>query len=96
MKTGLLFDLPKTGPSIQTRINEFKKLHHIKTHRSDACPEAPWIALLPTDEDKDREIFDIMADSCRLYDEAKMLVESTGELSAIRKLCEMNSIDCNL
>lgn len=98
MITGLLFAVPPTRPSARSRLTEFKRKHGILTHRTDSFmrKEEPWLALLPTNEDKGKSVSQIMADSCRLYDESGYVATGTGELSAVRKLCELRGIECDL
>lgn len=45
----------------------------ILTHHAPHCEEAPWMAVQPFDEDKGKDIGNIMAESCRLYDDADAL-----------------------
>lgn len=93
-----LLDVPKSAPSLRQRITAFKKLHGILTFKTSRMKreEYPWIAVLPVEEDKGKDIGTIMAESCRLYDESGYLAEGTGELSAIRTLCQQLEIKCDL
>ncbi len=52
------------------RRDTWLKEHGILLHHSMACPEAPWLAVLPFTEDIGKDIGAIMAESCRLYDES--------------------------
>ena len=61
--------------------------HDIKTHRSDNVPESEsWMALMPQEKDRNRELADIMAESCRLYDECGHIGYGATEDDAIAEL----------
>lgn len=97
-KTGTLLDVPQDRPSTRTRLRSFTREHGILTFRSKGFTreEEPWIAIKPIPGDESKNIGEIMADSCRLYDEAGYLATGTGELTAVRKLCELRGITCEL
>lgn len=98
MKTAHLFEFPATAPSLRTKLTIFKKKHGIQTHRAKHLrrEEEPWLALIPFDDDRGKDIGQIMADSCRLYEEAGYCALATGELTAVRKLCRQQGIICEL
>lgn len=98
MNTPLLFDIPKDAPSYAARLTAFKAEHGILTHRARlfAREDHPWSAMLPLERDRGRDMADIMAESCRIYDEAGRVVTGTGELAAVRTLCENFKIPCPL
>lgn len=91
----MLFDIPPSEPSTQARLTVFKKALGILTIRGKGMrrEDHPWLALLPFDDDKGKDIGDIMARRCRLYDDAGFLATGTGELSAVRTLCEQRKIE---
>jgi hypothetical protein len=93
-----LLDVPATDASRGAKLAALKKEHGILTHRSGCLGkgEKPWIALLPIEEDKGKDLFDIMAESCRLYDESGWCAYAEGELSAVRLLCQQRGIACEL
>jgi hypothetical protein len=68
-------------------IKRLKAVECVKTHRSSIMTDAPWMALLPEKNDRERDIGDIMADSCRLYDEAGRIGYGDTEEAAIIDLC---------
>lgn len=93
-----LLEVPADRPSMKVRVAAFKKAHGILTHRAAhvAREDNPWIAVIPFEEDKGKELFDIMANSSRLYEETRMIGFGAGELSAIRHLMEQRGADCDL
>lgn len=96
MKQAKLIDVPKDAPSAKERIKAFKEQHKILTHNSDSCPEAPWLALKPRPEDEGKDMFDIITESCRLYDESGWCAEGKTQTEAIKQLCRNLEIKCNL
>jgi hypothetical protein len=90
-----LFDIAPDRPSRRVRLSEFKRKHGILTHCAKHMDE-PWSACLPLDGDKGKAMAEIMSESCRLYDDSGRVVTADGELSAIRKLCAVNGIRCDL
>jgi hypothetical protein len=98
MKTPFLLKVPKTGPSKWQQLQKIKRKHNILTHRSPSMrrEDDPWIAIVPFDDDKGKPIWVIMAESCRLYDEAGQLATGQGELTTVRRLCEQLRIPCDL
>ena len=94
MKTATLFEIPITADSKRRKLTALKRRHGIQTHRCDGLSrrEEPWLAILPFDDDKGKDIGTIMAESCRLYEEAGYLATGTGELTAVQKLCKMRGI----
>ena len=68
-------------------IKRLKAIEYVKTHHSAIMTDAPWIAILPEMDDQDRDIVDIMADKCRIYDEAGWIGYGDTEESAIIDLC---------
>ena len=93
-----LFDIPKTHPTGQERLNAFKEQHGILTHKSGQSTEEwdNWMAVLPFDDDKGKSIGEIIGDSGRLYDESGYAAYGKGELKAVRKLCEQRKIPCDI
>jgi len=98
MKTPLLFETDKSGPSAREKLTAFKQEHGIKTHRAPHMQrsEHPWLAIIPFTDDKDKDIGTIMAESCRLYEESGYCATGEGELSAVRTLCKQRRIECHL
>jgi hypothetical protein len=108
MKTPLLFDVPKTHPSRIDRVNAFKKKHDIFTHyagRSFGKENEPWDALWVTGARKLLKGYtgsgvvipeELIANWCRLLDEASLLLTGKTERDAIRELCQCNNIPCDL
>jgi hypothetical protein len=98
MKTELLLDVKPTSKSARVKLTEFKRLHGIGTYCSPGLrrEDHPWIAIVPFDEDKGKSIGEIMAHSCRLYEESGYCATGAGELSAIRTLCKQLNIVCTL
>lgn len=95
MKTPMFFDVER-APSMKEKIRDFKRQHNIFTHRSELCrKDQPWSALLIELGDK-REPVQIIAEECTMLADAGRLVTGEGELSAIRILCQNNSIHCPL
>jgi uncharacterized protein YfaP (DUF2135 family) len=62
------------------------KKHGIKTHYAEHA-EYPWMAIAAMDEDKDRDIAEIMAEKCCLYEEQWRVAEGDTEDDAIYELC---------
>lgn len=98
MKTPLLFDLPATAPSFRSKLSDFKQAHGILTYKSVGMlrRDEPWIALIPFADDRGKEVGEIMAESCRLYEESGYCALGEGELTAVRKLCSQKKIVCPL
>lgn len=98
MKQLKLFEVEKQAPSRHDKIEAFKLATGILTHDAGqhAFRDDKWMALLPFDRDKGKEMVDIMAESCRLYDESEHVATGPGELTAIRKLCQQLNINCTL
>jgi hypothetical protein len=96
MQTSILLDVPRTAPSNRVKLTAFKEAHGIKTHQAKHMrrEDEPWLAIIPFDEDKEKCVGEIMADSCRLYEESGYCATGTGEVSAIRKLCKQRGITC--
>lgn len=93
-----LIDVPPTTPSRGARLRALCEQHGILTHRA-ACRErgqAPWMALLPVAADAGRDLFDIIGDSARLYEESGRVAFGEGQLSTVRELCRKNGIECDL
>lgn len=88
----VLIDVPPDGPTRAERIEAFKKAHNILT--LEGCDD--WIALIPFREDEGKSIFDCIAQSCRLYDEAGQSATGQTEDGAIITLCEQQKITCPL
>lgn len=61
------------------------------THRNTEC-DPPWCAILVQERDKGKSIGLIMAESCRLYDEAGWYAEGDTELEAMEELAVKNKI----
>lgn len=98
MNIGHLFECLPDRPSLRVKLTAFKKKHGIKTHRAIGLSreEEPWLAIIPFKEDKGKSVCEIMAYSCRLYEEAEFCAFGTGELTAVRKLCRQQGIICEL
>ena len=98
MKTGTLFEVPTTSPSKRVKLTAFKRAHGIQTHHAPHMQreDEPWLAIIPFDEDQGKTIGTIMAESCRMYEESGYCATGTGELTAVRKLCEQRRIACSL
>ncbi len=98
MKTAsLLIHVPPTKKSAYLELKEFREKHGILTHSASwARKDHPWLALQAFDADKGKDIALIIAESCRLYEEAGYLSTGQGELSAVRALCEKLNILCPL
>lgn len=97
MKTPPLFNVEPTRKTRRVLLSEFKAKHGIETYRSQMRREDhPWIALLRFDCDTGKSIGQVMAESCRLYDESGYLATGEGELSAVRKLCQQRGITCSV
>lgn len=98
MRTPLLLDVPKSAPSAHERLQVFKAKHGILTHYAPHMRgfDDTWLALIPFEEDKGRDVGDAMAHNCRLYDEAGRCATAKGELSAVRLLCQQLNIPCDL
>lgn len=93
-----LLDVPRSAPNKAKLLRDFKNQHDIQTHRAThmAREDHPWLALRPFAEDDRKDIGTIMAESCRLYEEAGQCATGTGELTAMRTLCQQLNIPCNL
>lgn len=98
MNIGHLFECLPDAPSLRVKLTAFKKKHGIKTHRAKwfSREEEPWLALIPFEDDKGKNVGQIMAESCRLYEESERCAFGTGELTAVRKLCQQQGIVCEL
>jgi len=95
MKTPPLINVEPTRKTKRVLFSEFKAKNGIETHRIQMRREDhPWIALLRFDSDVGKSICQVMAESCRLYDESGHLATGEGELSAVRKLCQQRGIHC--
>lgn len=95
-----LFDLPAPDKTCSTaaQLTAFCKLHGILTHKAGPCHDRTdrWMALLPIPEHKGKPIYDIMAEWCRVYDESNRIATGPGKLSAVRALCKLQNIPCDL
>lgn len=85
-----LFDIEE---SLSPRM---KWVHGMKagvmlTHYNADC-ENPWCAILVQTEDKGKTIGLIMAESCRLYDEAGLYAEGSTEIDAMEELAVKNNL----
>lgn len=99
MITPMLLEVARSAPSLRQRITAFKRSRGILTHCGPAlCTDdwERWLALIPFDEDKDKNIGECMADHCRLYEDSGYCATAKGELSVIRKLCCQLGIHCDL
>lgn len=97
-----LFTVPKTGPTKRERIDAFKKEHAIWTYGTN---KYQWDAILVSHSRKklkgygvtqNTEPFELVASYCRLLEEADLLVTGPSEIGAIRELCHLNDIPCQL
>lgn len=68
-------------------LKRLKAVECVKTHHSAIMIDAPWMAILPETDDRERDVGDIMADKCRLYDEAGWIGYGDTEEEAIIDLC---------
>lgn len=98
MKQIALLEVTPDKPSSGVLLRAFKKTHGILTYRTRGFlrDDRPWIALLPFDSDQRKDIATIISESARLYEECGQVSESTGELSAVRTLCQNMKIPCPL
>lgn len=91
-----LFQLPCKQPRKRRSdqaLFDLARKHHVKTMRSRTMPkDEAWLAVLPQEEDRERRIVDIMADSCRLYDDAGLIATGRTRAKAIQELLENNHI----
>lgn len=94
MKQPVLLEVPKTHPTKHEILKAFMEKHGVLSHLCRGMGQRKWMALIPIDEDKGKSLFDIMAESCRLYDEAGMIGEAESELQAVRNLCHQRNIPC--
>ncbi len=84
MSTPELFS-PEEGKQDSPKLAWIKR-RGILTHFSAQFPKWQWIAILPTEDDRNKDIGTIMAESCRLYDEAGRVGDGETEDEAI---CEL-------
>lgn len=106
MKTPNLLTVPKAGLTKREKLTAFKKLHKIQTHRASQMrrEEHPWSALLmspalqlASDYGSDAATMpELVAEFCRLLDEQRLLVNGPTEREAVRELCRLNGIVCEL
>ena len=96
MKHPVLLEVEPVGPSAKVLLNAFKKRHHILTHCASHQDDTRWLAVLPFTGEEGRDIFELMADKCRLYDEAGHTGYGRGELSAVRDLCKNAGLLCEI
>lgn len=107
MKTPNLFDVPKDAPTRKERLNAFKFANDIETHYCKVFEDEhlPWMACKmdsarqirePYRNSKDESLGSIMADVCRLLEEAGVIAEGKTERDSIIRLCENLDITCNL
>jgi len=84
---------PDLAPCKSPRLLWLERQGFLTHHNPELSDEeSPWIALLPEQEDKDKVVGQIMAESCRLYDEVFGLGYGTTEQEAILDLCKKKSI----
>lgn len=79
--TDMLFDIPPTPPR-KKEWEIVKEKYGILTHYNKDC-EYPWLALLPYERDKGRDIGDVMSESCVTYEEAERIREAETEEGAV-------------
>jgi len=90
MNTPTLFDLPEQK---SPRLLWVERLGFLTHHTPElSAEEGPWIAILPEEDDKGKDIGEIMSESCRLYDEVFGMGYGTTEEAAILELCRKKSI----
>lgn len=58
----------------------------IKTHHAPHAENAPWMALNAKEEDKDKDIAEIAAESCVTYDDEGLIGYGMSEKEAIGNL----------
>lgn len=95
MKTGLLFDVPATRPSHARRLHIFKRENCIETHDGGSPDLSRWMAAhmpscrrLGYGNTPQSSLFDCVANTCRLMDEAGLVGYGRTEREAVRELCE--------
>ena len=93
-----LFEVDATEPSARVKLTEFKHANKIQTHHAKHMrrEDEPWMAVILFAEDEGKSIGEVMAQSCGLYDESGYCATGTGELSAVRALCQRRAIACPL
>lgn len=104
MKTPPLLTVPKDSPSLRARLTAFKNVHDIETHTNgDNTDPTRWVAAhmpscrkLGYGVTATMGLFECSMKVGRLMDEAGYTAYGSGELSAIRKLCEQLDIPCDL
>lgn len=108
MKTLNLFDNQtmsaiKTHPTRKEAIEAFKKANCIWTYHTDGMTklEEPWIALLTHKarvqwEEPNMDEFELIANYCCALDGQHLLTTGETEAKAIKKLCKLNNITCDL
>jgi hypothetical protein len=65
-----------------------KAAHGIRTHFSP-YNDSPWMAVAPFDANDPRDLAAIMAQECRLLDEAGRVFEARTQLLAVRGLIRL-------
>ena len=102
MRHPTLFDVPKDSLSRRDRLMAFREAHRIWTHFCRG--EDPWLAmLLPRAEELAKQYgsanfhpVEMMADYCRLLEEQDIIAVGHTERDAVRTLCAVNKIGCDL
>lgn len=93
-----LFDLPEPDKTRSTaaRIDAFCSTHGILTHFAKHCRPDCYMALWPYEEHKGKDICTIMAEYARFYEETNRVTTAPSRLSAVRALCKLQNIPCDL
>lgn len=80
----LLFEVPTVlSPRLKWMASS-----GILTHHTEGFGETAWMALMPFDKDKGKDIMTIFAESCRLYDESGQCQYGPTEDDAIVALAK--------
>lgn len=93
-----LFDTPRDNTRGKAAaISAFIKKHGILTHYAKHCRPDRYMALMPREDDKGKDIGTIMAEGCSMYDEeVGNCVTRPSRLAAVRELARLNGIPCDL
>lgn len=88
-----LFPLPDC-PSPRMKWVAMMKERGALTHYCDHPEQEPWMAIFPMDDEEGDKtsIADIMATSCRLYDEAGLIAYGQTEPAALEALAVIHKI----
>lgn len=73
-------------PTLSPRL-KWLQSSGILTHHTPGFGDTAWMAVMPFDKDKGKDIMTIFAESCRLYDESGYCCYGATEDEAIVVLC---------